>query len=74
MNVNLRRFIFFAGFFVFLFAASPAYAYLDIGTGSMMVQALLAAVAVAGVSVNIYWRRLRTFFGRIFGRKDKGSE
>jgi|AntAceMinimDraft_3_1070362.scaffolds.fasta_scaffold00311_8 hypothetical protein len=74
MNANFRGLILFAAFFVVLFAASPAYAYLDPGTGSMMVQVLLAAVAAAGVSISIFWGRLRTFFHRVFGRKDDKGE
>lgn len=45
-----------------------AQAYIDPGTGSMVVQAVIAAVAAASVSIGIFWRRLRTFFGRLFGR------
>ncbi len=47
---------------------SHADAYIDPGTGSMVVQAVIAAVAAASVSIGIFWRRLRTFFGRLFGR------
>ena len=50
------------------FFVSHAQAYIDPGTGSMVVQAVIAAVAAASVSIGIFWRRLRTFFGRLFGR------
>jgi hypothetical protein len=33
-------------------------AYLDAGTGSMLVQILLGGLAAAGVALKIYWRRL----------------
>ena len=56
-----------------LLLANPAYAYLDPGTGSMMIQALLAAVAAISVSIGIFWGRLRSFFGRVFGRKNSGG-
>ena len=46
-----------------------AHAYIDPGTGSMLVQAAIAAVAAASVSIGIFRRRLRSFFGRLFGRK-----
>ena len=42
----------------------PASAYLDPGTGSMIVQALIAAFAAVSVSIGIFWRRLIAFFGR----------
>lgn len=46
-----------------------AHAYIDPGTGSMLVQAVLAAVAAASVSIGIFRRRIRSFFSRLFGRK-----
>jgi hypothetical protein len=36
-------------------------AYLDAGTGSMLVQILVGGLAAAGVALKIYWRRLLTF-------------
>ena len=36
----------------------PAVAYLDPGTGSMLLQALLGGVAAAGVIAKLYWRRV----------------
>ena len=44
-----------------------AHAYIDPGTGSMIIQALLAAIAVCAVSIGIFWRRLKDFWGRLFG-------
>ena len=46
---------------VFL-AASPASAYLDPGTGSILVQGLVAALAVASAAVAAFWSRLRQHF------------
>jgi len=33
-------------------------AYLDPGTGSMLVQLLVGGFAAAGVALKLYWRRL----------------
>ena len=43
--------------------ASPAYAYLDPGTGSMMLQLLLGGIAGALVVIKLYWQRLKGMFG-----------
>ncbi len=43
---------------------SPAYAYLDPGTGSMLLQMLLGGVAGALVVGKLYWHQVKTFFGR----------
>ena len=47
------------------FAAGPstAFAYLDPGSGSMIVQAVIGAVAVGGLTLKVYWRNLWSFFG-----------
>ena len=43
---------------------SPAYAYLNPGDGSLLLQSLYALVASAGVVGGVYWRRLRAWFVR----------
>lgn len=48
--------------FLLLLLANPAYAYLDPGTGSMLLQGLLAGIMAMGVTIGIYWRRLKAFF------------
>jgi hypothetical protein len=37
------------------------FAYLDAGSGSMIVQILVGGVAAAGVALKIYWRRFLRF-------------
>jgi hypothetical protein len=39
-------------------------AYLDPGTGSMILQAIVATVAGAAVVITTYWQKIRTFFRR----------
>ena len=60
---------------IIMLSVKPTYAYLDPGTGSMVLQALLAAVAAVSVSIGIFWRRIRLFFERVFNRKiDEGQD
>lgn len=48
-----------------IFVAVPdPLAYLDPGSGSLLVQALVAGVAGAAVTVKIYWRRITSRFRR----------
>ena len=42
--------------------ATPAYAYLDPGTGSMILQGLIAGVAMISLTVKIYWYKFLSFF------------
>ncbi len=41
----------------------PAYAYLDPGTGSIILQLLLGGVAGALVVGRLYWQRVKELFG-----------
>lgn len=36
-----------------------ALAYLDPGTGSMLLQGVLAAIAIIGATLKLYWHRLK---------------
>jgi hypothetical protein len=42
---------------------TDAVAYLDPGTGSMLLQVILGGVAAVGVAVKLYWHKLRAAFG-----------
>jgi hypothetical protein len=41
-----------------------AAAYLDPGTGSMILQGIIAGIAVAGFTLKNYWYRIRAHFGK----------
>jgi hypothetical protein len=43
---------------------TPAVAYLDPGTGSMIVQLLLGGVAGALMIGKLYWQKVKSLFGR----------
>lgn len=45
--------------------SAGAHAYLDPGTGSILVQSLLAGIAGAVAIVSLYWQRLKAFFTNI---------
>ncbi len=51
---------------LFLFAMNPgqpAHAYLDPGTGAMLLQIILGGIAGAAVAFRLYWHRFRAFIG-----------
>jgi hypothetical protein len=52
-----------------LLMTAPAYAYLDPGTGSMLLQGLLAAIAAASAAVTVFWHKIKGFFARLRGGK-----
>lgn len=55
--------IFLLTVFCFLSLSTPAHAYLDPGTGSMILQAL----AAAAVGIAIFWRSLLRKVKELFG-------
>ncbi len=46
-----------------LLVITDAVAYLDPGTGSMMLQVILGGIAAIAVAIKLYWHRLRAAFG-----------
>lgn len=42
----------------------PAYAYLDPGTGSMILQVVLGGIAGAAVMLKLYWGQFKALFNR----------
>ena len=54
--------------------AAPAYAYLDAGTTSMILQMLIGSFFGALLAVRLYWRKLKSFFVRGKGEVDSHSE
>ncbi len=58
---------------VFILTASgPAWAYLDPGSGSMLLQVILGGVAAVGVVCKMYWYRIKAALG--FGAKPPVDE
>lgn len=51
-----------------------AYAYIDPGTGSMIIQAILGAIAAAGALIGIFFSRIRAFFSSFSKRKSDKDE
>ena len=58
----------FSVIFLAASSAAPAFAYLDPGTGSMLLQLMLGGVAGAMVIGKLYLRRAQDFF-RGFGKR-----
>ena len=52
---------------------SPAFAYLDPGTGSITLQAILGFIAASIAALTFYWNKVKLFLIKLF-KKDKKSE
>jgi uncharacterized membrane protein len=49
---------------IILFSESSAWAYLDPGTGSLILQMVIGACAAAGFAIKVYWGKLVAFFSK----------
>ena len=49
--------------------SAPALAYLDPGTGSIILQGLLAGIAAVAAAGSIFWHRIKTRLTSLFPRK-----
>jgi hypothetical protein len=46
-----------------LSCVQPAFAYLDPGTGSMLLQVILGGIAAVGVALKLFWHKIRIALG-----------
>jgi len=44
-------------------SVQPAHAYLDPGTGSAILQGVLAAIVAIGLTVKLFWHKILKFLG-----------
>ena len=49
---------------ILITCSQQAAAYLDPGTGSMILQGVIAGIAVVGFTLKTYWYKIRGFFGK----------
>ena len=49
-------------FYIFIFSTSTAHAYLDPGTGSMILQVVLGGIAGIAILGKLFWNRFKELF------------
>jgi len=62
------KIIIFLSFFIL---TTKAHAYLDPGTGSIILQAIVGAFAAFFTSIYIFWNKVKNFFKKIFNKNKK---
>ena len=69
MGIGIISGVFFPLFTILLvsrgFFVSDAYAYLDPGTGSVILQALIGVIAGVLIALKIYWYKLKEKLSRM---------
>jgi uncharacterized membrane protein len=69
-------------FFIYLFCniiaifliVTNAYAYLDPGTGSFILQAIIGFLAALSAGFLYYWTKVKNFFLRLFKKNNKDEK
>ena len=64
MNTSVSNLKFLFLIFSLIAYTSPAYAYLEPGTGSILLQGLIGGMATAIAFLSIYWQKVKAFFGK----------
>ena len=49
-------------FFLDFIFYTNAFAYIDPGTGSILLQGLIGAIAAGGAAISLYWSKIKAFF------------
>lgn len=61
----MTKYILLISLLALIFSIStPAYAYLDPGTGSVLIQGLLAGLVSALAVLKLYWQKIKHFIFR----------
>ena len=58
-------------FFILSVSINPAYAYLDPGNASLIIQTILAFIAGAVVTMKMWYYQVINFFKKLFKKKEK---
>ncbi len=56
---------------IYFLSINNGFAYLDPGTGSIILQAILGAIAAGFSYCVFYWNKVKNFFLRVFKKKKK---
>ena len=56
---------------LFLVSTFWCYGYIDPGTGSYVVQILIAAFVALSVGIKVFWKNIKQFFGKLFTKNKK---
>ena len=62
---------FWVGFFTLIFLLFPpnAFAYIDPGTGSFIIQMIIAGAMGALFTVKVYWKKISSYLKSLFSKE-----
>lgn len=57
-----------------IMSPQTAYAYLDPGTGSYILQLILGVLLGAFFAIKIFWKNIKASFSNLFSKRQKNEE
>lgn len=70
----MNKYIFNSIILILLSLTTPAHAYLDPGTGSIILQAILGFIAATIATASFYWNKLKLFLIKLFKKNNNKVE
>lgn len=58
----------------FLVTSQAIHGYLDAGTGSIVLQAVIGGLLAGLVAIKLFWNQIKAFFSRIVRRTKKPED
>lgn len=70
---GLRRCVVIAGLLLgfWLAVTPPAHAYIDPGSTNFLLQIIAGSLLGAGLAIATFWKRIKSFLGRLFSRTER---
>ena len=59
--IHIYNFLITLFFFSAIFI-TEAHSYIDPGTGSIILQAIIGGIAALGFTIKLYWYKIKSFF------------
>ena len=59
--IHIYNFLITLFFFSTIFI-TEAHSYIDPGTGSIILQAIIGGIAALGFTIKLYWYKIKSFF------------
>jgi len=70
----VSRRVLIAAALIIAMQAQPAWAYLDPGTGSMIISAIVGLFATVGLAVKTYWYKIKAFLRKDAAESPSGDD
>ena len=68
------KYVVFITLILFLWSIKDAYAYIDPGTGSYIIQVIIGGVLGAAFALKVYWKKVKFYFSNLLSKQTKNDK